>query len=90
MELRAGRYAFNLGLKEFGPLLGMADLALKLMPMTMKMKIALNANVKKLTVAVPPSAFTASEVTMSSIIFARETKPPVRLAHERELEDRVD
>jgi predicted hydrocarbon binding protein len=43
MELRAGRYAFNLGLKEFGPLLGMADLALKLMPMTMKMKIALNA-----------------------------------------------
>ena len=32
MELRAGRYAFNLGLKEFGPLLGMADLALKLMP----------------------------------------------------------
>lgn len=43
MELRAGRYAFNLGFKEFGPLLGMADLALKLMPMTMKMKIALNA-----------------------------------------------
>lgn len=43
MELRAGRYAFNLGLREFGPLLGMADLALKLMPMTMKMKIALNA-----------------------------------------------
>src|SRR5215212_8604979 len=43
MELRAGRYAFNLGLKEFGPLLGMDDLALKLMPMTMKMKIALNA-----------------------------------------------
>jgi len=43
MELRAGRYAFNLGLKEFGPLLGMADLALKLMPLTMKMKIALNA-----------------------------------------------
>jgi len=43
MEMRAGRYAFTLGLKEFGPLLGMADLALKLMPMTMKMKIALNA-----------------------------------------------
>jgi predicted hydrocarbon binding protein len=43
MELRAGRYAFSLGLKEFGPLLGMADLALKLMPMTMKMKIVLNA-----------------------------------------------
>lgn len=43
MEMRAGRYAFTLGLKEFGPLLGMADLALKLMPMAMKMKIALNA-----------------------------------------------
>jgi len=43
MELRAGRVAFNYGLKEFGPLLGMADLALKLMPMGMKLKIALNA-----------------------------------------------
>lgn len=43
MEMRAGRHAFTLGLKEFGPLLGMADLALKLMPMTMKMKIVLNA-----------------------------------------------
>ncbi len=43
MEMRAGRYAFNLGFKEFGPLLGMADLGLKLMPITMKMKIALNA-----------------------------------------------
>lgn len=42
MELRAGRYAFNLGLKEFGPLLGVGDLALKLMPMTIKMKITLN------------------------------------------------
>ncbi len=43
MELRAGRYSFNLGFKEFGPLLGLTDLALKLMPTTMKMKIALNA-----------------------------------------------
>jgi hypothetical protein len=43
LELRAGRVAFTLGLKEFGPLLGMADLALKLMPITMKLKIALNA-----------------------------------------------
>jgi hypothetical protein len=49
MELRAGRYAFNLGLKEFGPLLGMADLALKLMPMTMKMKIVLNATAQPST-----------------------------------------
>ncbi len=43
LELRAGRVAFTLGLKEFGPLLGMADLALKLMPVTMKLKIVLNA-----------------------------------------------
>ena len=43
LELRAGRVAFTMGLKEFGPLLGMADLALKLMPITMKLKIALNA-----------------------------------------------
>jgi bacteriochlorophyll 4-vinyl reductase len=43
MELRAGRIAFNYGLKEFGPLLGMADLALKLMPLGMKLKIVLNA-----------------------------------------------
>lgn len=43
LDLRAGRVAFTLGLKEFGPLLGMADLALKLMPITMKLKIALNA-----------------------------------------------
>ena len=43
MELRAGRYAFNLGLREFGPLLGLSDLALKLLPISMKVKIALNA-----------------------------------------------
>ncbi|MCG8348746.1 MAG: 4-vinyl reductase [Chloroflexales bacterium] len=43
LELRAGRVGFSLGLKEFGPLLGLADLALKLMPVTMKLKIVLNA-----------------------------------------------
>lgn len=43
MELRAGRFAYNQALREFGPLLGLSDLALKLMPMTMKMKILLNA-----------------------------------------------
>ncbi len=42
MQLRAGRYAFSLGLKEFGPLLGASDLALKLMPLAIKLKIALN------------------------------------------------
>jgi predicted hydrocarbon binding protein len=49
MELRAGRYAFNLGLKEFGPLLGVGDLALKLMPMTIKMKITLNLTARTFT-----------------------------------------
>lgn len=43
LELRAGRVGFTLGLKDFGPLLGMADLALKLMPVSMKIKIVLNA-----------------------------------------------
>ncbi len=43
MELRAGRIAFTYGLKEFGPLLGMADLAWKVMPLGIKVKIGLNA-----------------------------------------------
>lgn len=51
LELRAGRVAFSLGLKEFGPLLGMADLALKLMPITMKLKIVLNATAQTLIVS---------------------------------------
>ncbi len=42
MELRAGRHAFELGLLEFGPLVGAADLAMKLMPLAMKAKIALS------------------------------------------------
>lgn len=43
LELRAGRVAFNLGLREFGPLLSVSDLAMKLMPVSMKLKIILNA-----------------------------------------------
>lgn len=43
LELRAGRVAFNLGLREFGPLLSVSDLAMKLMPPSMKLKIILNA-----------------------------------------------
>lgn len=43
LEMRAGRVAFNLGLKEFGPLLSVSDLAMKLMPPSMKLKIILNA-----------------------------------------------
>lgn len=42
MQLRAGRYAFSLGLKEFGALLGASDLALKLIPLAIKAKIVLN------------------------------------------------
>lgn len=43
LEMRAGRVAFNLGLREFGPLLSVSDLAMKLMPPAMKLKIILNA-----------------------------------------------
>lgn len=43
LELRAGRMAFNLGLREFGPLLSVSDLAMKIMPPPMKLKIILNA-----------------------------------------------
>lgn len=43
LEMRAGRVAFNLGLREFGPLLSVSDLAMKLMPPSMKLKIILNA-----------------------------------------------
>ncbi|MBU0493379.1 MAG: 4-vinyl reductase [Chloroflexi bacterium] len=41
--LRAGRSTFKYGLKEFGPLLGLADLAFRLMPLGMKLKIGINA-----------------------------------------------
>ena len=41
--LRAGRATFKYGLKEFGPLLGLADLAFRLMPLGMKLKIGINA-----------------------------------------------
>lgn len=43
LEMRAGRMAFNLGLREFGPLLSVSDLAMKMMPPSMKLKIILNA-----------------------------------------------
>jgi hypothetical protein len=43
LEMRMGRVAFNLGLREFGPLLSVSDLAMKMMPPAMKLKIILNA-----------------------------------------------
>lgn len=36
---RAGRATFKYGLKEFGPVLGIADLAFRLFPLNMKLKI---------------------------------------------------
>jgi predicted hydrocarbon binding protein len=39
LALRSGRAAFKYGLKEFGPVLGIADLAFRLLPLHMKMKV---------------------------------------------------
>ena len=39
LALRAGRACFKYGLKEFGPVLGIADLAFRLLPLNMKMKV---------------------------------------------------
>ena len=39
LALRAGRAGFKYGLKEFGPVLGIADLAFRLLPIGMKLKV---------------------------------------------------
>jgi predicted hydrocarbon binding protein len=39
LALRAGRACFEYGLKEFGPVLGIADLAFRLLPLQMKLKV---------------------------------------------------
>jgi len=39
LALRAGRASFKYGLKEFGPVLGIADLAFRLLPLPMKLKV---------------------------------------------------
>jgi predicted hydrocarbon binding protein len=39
LALRAGRACFKYGLKEFGPVLGIADLTFRLLPLTMKLKV---------------------------------------------------
>jgi predicted hydrocarbon binding protein len=39
IALRAGRAAFKYGIKEFGPVLGIADLAFRLLPLNMKLKV---------------------------------------------------
>lgn len=39
LALRSGRAAFKYGIKEFGPVLGIADLAFRLLPLNMKLKV---------------------------------------------------
>jgi hypothetical protein len=39
LSLRAGHMCFKFGLKEFGPVLGIADLAFRLLPLGMKLKV---------------------------------------------------
>jgi predicted hydrocarbon binding protein len=43
LAVRAGRAGFKYALKDFGSLLGMADLAFRLLPLSMKLKVGLNA-----------------------------------------------
>jgi predicted hydrocarbon binding protein len=43
LAIRAGRAGFKYGLREFGSLLGLADLAFRLLPLGMKLKVGLNA-----------------------------------------------
>lgn len=39
LALRAGRACFKYGLKEFGPVLGISDLAFRLLPLPLKLKV---------------------------------------------------
>jgi hypothetical protein len=41
LALRAGRACFKYGIKEFGPVLGIADLAFRLLPLGMKVKVGI-------------------------------------------------
>ncbi len=41
LALRAGRACFKYGIKEFGPVLGISDLAFRLLPIGMKMKVGI-------------------------------------------------
>jgi len=43
LALRAGRATFKYGLREFGAVLGMADLALRVLPLSVKLRVGLNA-----------------------------------------------
>lgn len=39
LALRAGQACFRLGVKDFGPILGIADVAFRMMPLTMRLKV---------------------------------------------------
>ncbi len=41
LALRAGRACFKYGLREFGPVLGISDLAVRMMPFSTKMKVGI-------------------------------------------------
>jgi len=41
LALRAGRACFNYGIREFGPVMGIGDLAFRLLPVGMKMKVGI-------------------------------------------------
>jgi predicted hydrocarbon binding protein len=43
LAIRAGRAGFKYGLKEFGSVLGLSDLAFRLLPLGIKLKVGLNA-----------------------------------------------
>jgi len=43
LAIRMGRAGFKYGLRDFGSLLGLADLAFRLLPLGMKLKVGLNA-----------------------------------------------
>jgi predicted hydrocarbon binding protein len=46
LSLRAGRKAFDQGLKNFGPMVGVADRAFRLLPLRYKLKVGLGAMAK--------------------------------------------
>jgi len=43
LGIRAGRACFRYALKEFGPMLGLADLAFRALPLSLKLKVGFNA-----------------------------------------------
>jgi predicted hydrocarbon binding protein len=46
LSLRAGRKAFDQGLKNFGPMVGIADVTFRMLPLKLRMKIGLGAMAK--------------------------------------------